>query len=183
MPASRIAKAVRLFALLAGAAVLALAVHAAPAAAAKPCWKKVVEDWFDNEKIDRRYPISCYRTALKNLPEDVKDYTSIGDDINAAMLAAQRSRPSRTLQVAGGNGGDSSGDTRMGPSDPKTSDPTVGPNRSFYKKAIDSIGPSKADSVPIPLIILAALGGTLLAAAAAMLAVKKLRGRGLFPFR
>jgi hypothetical protein len=180
MPTSRVAKAVRIFALLAGAAVLALAVHPAPAAAAKPCWKRVIEDWFDNEKIDKRYPISCYRAALSNLPEDIKDYTSIGDDINAAMLAAQRSGPSRTLQVAGGNGGgDSSGDTRMGPSDPKTSDPTGGPDSSLYKKAIDKIGPSKADSVPIPLIILAALGGALLLAAGGTLAAKKIRARRL----
>lgn len=174
-----IAKALRLFAVLAGALVLVLAAQAAPAAAAKPCWKKVVEDWFDNEKIDKRYSISCYRAALKNLPEDVKDYTSIGDDINAAILAAERNRSSnRTLQVAGGNGGDSSGDTRMGgPRDPKTTDPTVGPDRSFYKKAIDKIGPAKADSLPIPLIILAALGGALLLAAGATLIAKKIRAR------
>jgi hypothetical protein len=179
MQTPRVAKVIRIFALLAGVGVLALGVTAAPASAGKPCWKKVIDDWYDNEQIDRRYPISCYREALKNLPEDVRDYTSIGDDISAAMLSAQRGNTTRQLQVAGGNGGDSGNDTRIGPSDPKTSDPTVGPKDSLYKSAIDKIGPNKADSLPIPLLILAALGGALLLAAGGTLAAKRIRARRL----
>ena len=58
------------------------------AAAATPCWKAVINDWYDNSRIDGTYPISCYRQALKHLPEDVQDYTSLPDDIRAAMQAA-----------------------------------------------------------------------------------------------
>ena len=64
--------------------VLAAVALAAPAQAA-PCWEAVIEDWFDNSRVDNRYPIHCYREALKNLPEDMRAYSSAPEDIARAM--------------------------------------------------------------------------------------------------
>ena len=71
-------------------AVLVTVVLLAPgrAAAATPCWKQIVTDWSVDGSIDKTYTVSCYRAALNNLPEDVRDYTSLGDDIQSAIQAA-----------------------------------------------------------------------------------------------
>ena len=44
---------------------------AGTAEAAQPCWKKLVNDWYDG-RIDGTYPVKCYQAALDNLPEDVR---------------------------------------------------------------------------------------------------------------
>ena len=67
------------------------------ASAATPCWQTVINDWYDNGRIDGTYPVSCYRQALKHLPEDVQDYTSLPDDIRAAMQAALASKTGFSL--------------------------------------------------------------------------------------
>src|SRR5207248_10730267 len=76
--------------LLAGLVLLAVGVGSASAgsaAAAKgkpPCWKTLINDWYDG-RIDGTYPIHCYRDALKNLPADVETYSSARDDIKQAL--------------------------------------------------------------------------------------------------
>jgi hypothetical protein len=66
-----------------------------------PCWKLLVNDWYDG-RIDKVYPIGCYREALKHLPTDIRQYSSAYDDINRALAAriastsvatAKRQRP------------------------------------------------------------------------------------------
>ena len=79
----------RLVVLTAAVATLVVAVGAAPASAAVPCWKRLLNDWYDG-RIDNAYPVSCYRAAIRNLPEDVKAYSSAREDINRALLAAIR---------------------------------------------------------------------------------------------
>ena len=62
-------------------------VDAFQAAAAKgttPCWKTLINDWYDG-RIDGTYPIHCYRDALKHLPTDVETYSSARDDIKQAL--------------------------------------------------------------------------------------------------
>ena len=63
-------------------AVVALAP--ATASAQEPCWEALVADWSDGA-ISNLYPIGCYRQALKNMPEDVRLYSSASDDINRAL--------------------------------------------------------------------------------------------------
>ena len=63
-------------------AVVALAP--ATASAKEECWETLVADWSDGA-ISNLYPISCYRQALKNMPEDVRLYSSASDDINRAL--------------------------------------------------------------------------------------------------
>ena len=69
-----------------------LAMTAARATAAVPCWERVIADWSDNGRVDRTYPLICYREAVKRLPEDLRAYSSAGDEIDRA-LAARRMRP------------------------------------------------------------------------------------------
>jgi hypothetical protein len=152
---------------IAAAVVVALPARAS---AATPCWKAVINDWYDNGRIDNTYPIHCYREALSRLPEDVLDYTSLADDISAAMQAALHQEGARTPQAAGG-------DTAGGSSGERARHIQAQPSKALFRSAIDKLGPRKADSVPLPLIVLAALGGLLLSAAAAGTARRKLRAR------
>ncbi len=71
-----------------GSALLALlgaaAIAPSTASAKEPCWRTLVDDWSDGA-ISNLYPISCYRQALANMPEDVRLYSSASDDINRAL--------------------------------------------------------------------------------------------------
>ena len=44
----------------------------------------LVDDWADGA-ISNLYPISCYRQALQNMPEDVRLYSNASDEINRAL--------------------------------------------------------------------------------------------------
>jgi hypothetical protein len=151
-------------AFVAGTLLLALP---GTAAAKTPCWKQVLNDWSNGRTIGV-YPLHCYRDAIKNLPEDLRDYSAAADDIQAALQAQIAKRTGRTLQTNGGGAsthkGGKSGDSAAG-----------GAPQSAYRKTIDSLGTSNADSVPIPLLVLASVGGLLLALAAAMTTTKRIR--------
>jgi hypothetical protein len=146
------------------AAGLLVAGLAPGTAAAKiPCWQQVLNDWSNGRAIGV-YPLHCYRDAIKNLPEDLRDYSSAADDIQAALQAQIGKRTNRSIQSNGlpssGKGGKDSADA---------------PPASAYRRAIDNLGTSNADSLPIPLLVLASLGGFLLALAAAMTTAKRIR--------
>ena len=85
------------------ALVVAIAALAAPTAAARPCGDAVVADWADG-RIDGRYAPSCYGKALESLPEDVLAYSTAADDISRALQARIRatraSRPPRSDAAA-----------------------------------------------------------------------------------
>ena len=148
-----------LVALAAGLLLLALP---GTAAAKTPCWKQVLNDWSNSRAIGV-YPLHCYRDAIRNLPEDLRDYSSAADDIQAALQAQIGKRTGRSLQ------GLDTSSTKNGQS------VKGGPPRSVYRRAVDNLGTSNADSLPIPLLVLASLGGLLLALAAAMTTTKRIR--------
>jgi hypothetical protein len=164
--------------LIAIVAGLALAVFVpARATAATPCWKKVLNDWSKGRAIGI-YPLHCYRDAIKNLPEDVRDYSNAADQINAALQAQIAHREERTTQGinpsagAGGGGGGGSNSTGEGGTRSATGDD---PPPSAYRRAIDNLGTSNADAVPVPLLVLASLGAALLVLAAGLTVTKRLR--------
>src|ERR671927_202937 len=82
-------------ALLASAAalvVLATCCAGTATASSKPaCWTVVVSDWYADGRVDGTYPTACYEQAIQHLPGDVKAYADAADEIQRAMLAAQRS--------------------------------------------------------------------------------------------
>jgi hypothetical protein len=167
---------VALFVLVGGG----VAVPSARAAAtAKPCWERVLDDWLDNETIDGMYSPSCYRAALGHVPEDLRDYSDIDAAISAALQDALRrsharvTRASATRQRSGGSG--SGGGTTTDANTGTTAYGTdrslqVLPRRSIYRRAVDELGGTTADSLPIPLLVLAGLGSALLVLAIALAA-------------
>jgi hypothetical protein len=101
-------------------AALVLLVPAAltpsTASAEDQCWQELVEDWSDGA-ISNLYPIRCYRQALRNMPEDVRLYSSASDDINRALTrrvvsrsvaGADTAAAPRPVAVAAVTGDDSS---------------------------------------------------------------------------
>jgi len=161
-------------ALSAFAGVLAALTLAGPAAASTPCWKTLNNDWYDG-RIDRVYPVACYRQALEHMPEDIAQYSSLRDDINRALAAA----------IAGGgdgtnNGTPSAGTFYGGPtSGSETTAASAGrkDGSAPVKQALNSIGPGSADSVPIPLIVLGALAIVLLALGSAGFVARRMQTR------
>ena len=93
----------------------------APAgSAAEPCWRVLVDDWADGA-ISNLYPISCYRQALQNMPEDVRLYSNASDDINRALAGRAVTR-----SVAGGvKGGGQPATAAVVPPDDRSGAPLI----------------------------------------------------------
>jgi hypothetical protein len=172
-----------LLVLVAGLAAAA-ALPSSAAAAGKPCWERVIDDWLDNGTIDKQYKAACYQQALKHVPEDLRDYSNITDAISAALSASLRGDGNGNGNGNGspsGGGGSSSG---SGSSDAgKSRVPQAVPAQSIYDKGIHSLGTTKASSIPIPLLVLAALGALLLVSAGGLAASKRLKARRPAPPR
>lgn len=151
--------------------LLAVSVPSQAAAKGKPCWERVIDDWVDNGTIDKHYKTACLQAALKNVPEDLRDYSNLPDAINAALQAS--------LRGGGGGGQGGGGDNGSGGSDSgpagKNRQLQGGPSPSYYRRAIDNLGTTSADSVPIPLLVLAGLGGALLLTAGGLVAARRIR--------
>jgi hypothetical protein len=142
--------------------MLALAFSAAPASAATPCWKQVLNEWTANPSgyVSGDYPLHCYGDAISHVPEDLAQYTGVIEDIQSARQRAARG--TRTLQAR----------------TPQRAEPTSNdPRGGVYNSAIDKLGPTNSDSLPLPLLILAGLAAIMVAAGAAGLATRHLRAR------
>ena len=153
-------------ALFAGVALL-LAMPG-QASAAKPCWERVINDWLNDGRIDGTYSVKCYQQALKNVHEDMRDYSNVTDVIQAAMQNAL-STPGKTGSGSGPGGSPGNGTQS---NKPRT---TQGVPPSLYRQAINSLGTTKAESLPIPLLVLAGLGSLLLLTAGGLAGAKRYR--------
>lgn len=159
-------------ALLAVMAACFLALMLPGTAAAESCAQRVIDDWSKHGRLTQTYPPSCLRAALRAVPEDLRDYSSITDDINAALQSGLG---------RGRHGGSGSGSTGSASGSGSADDRTArrlqlaAPPQSLYRQAIDNLGTSNAHSLPVPLLVLASLGGLLLASAAALAATKRVR--------
>lgn len=170
------ATTIAFLALLAGL----MAATASPAAAATPCWKRVINQWLNNQPINTHYKPQCYQQALKHVPEDLRDYSDITDAISIALQDALRGDKSGGANSGGGtqsSGGTSSNGNDTSNADGKPRRLQSVPDRSYYRRAIDNLGTTSADSLPIPLLVLAGLGTALLLSAAGLAAHKRLKAR------
>ena len=61
--------------------------------AAPPCWERVIADWSDNGRVDRSYPLACYREAVKHMPEDLRAYSTAPAAIDRALTERRADRP------------------------------------------------------------------------------------------
>jgi hypothetical protein len=194
----------KLAAAFAVVAVALLAGLARPAAAATPCWKTLLTDWYDG-RIDGTYPIHCYSDALKHLPADVQTYSSAHDDILRALQSAEarlkknghKTGPltpvpppsnggatTTTSAPAGGgsSGGGSDGGTDAGGGNGGQATSTVGhkPAKGLAGVA-DKLNPSSPSSFPVPLLVLGGLAILLVAAGGIGLVAKRLQDRRAQP--
>jgi hypothetical protein len=92
------------FALLTFALVVLGAATSGTAVAKSSCSSRLIADWQDG-RIDRTYPVPCYRQALARLPEDVRVYSTATSDITRALHARLASSKRSTAATAGGGGG------------------------------------------------------------------------------
>jgi hypothetical protein len=165
-----------LLALVAGLAA-ALVTPSPASAAGKPCWERVIDDWLDNGTIDGTYKASCYQQALKHVPEDLRDYSNITDAIQAALNGSLHGGGTGTGSGTG-DGSSTGNGSGNGNSDSGPNRETQGvPGQSYYTKGINSLGTTKASSIPIPLLVLAGLGALLLVSAAGLAAQKRIKAR------
>jgi hypothetical protein len=160
-------------------AVAALA--ATPAQAAKkPCWEQVIDDWLDNGRIDGVYASRCLEDARRHLPEDIRAYSDIEEKIDAAIVDS-----SRRTQGRGSGGAPTTPSVRPNLTQAEGDEitRTAGRERDEdgpLEKALNPTATS-ADTIPLPLIILAAFALLLLAAGAAGFVQRKLQARKVPP--
>jgi hypothetical protein len=159
---TRTASALAALLTLAVAILVALSLSGS-AAAATPCGKKILADWYDNGRIDKLYPLHCYEEAVDAIPKDIEDYVDARDVIERALQAAVGghlapggkdptpgdSNGKGGRGIDGGSPGGTAGDGDDGPGGPTAAPP------------VDTSNPS---SVPIPLVVLGGMSLALLAA-------------------
>jgi len=155
------------------------AAASAPAAsqqATNQCWKDVVNDWLRNQpNLKGTYAIPCYTQAIQHLNSypDLRGYSSAADDIQRALFAV--------IHQEGRGGGGSPPPSTPGPTNPTTGGGTSAPHKSLWTRLTDRLAPGNAQSVPLPLIVLAGLAILLLLAAAATWFARRLQTRRVTP--
>ena len=150
--------------------LLASLVALVPAtASAATCWKELVNDYWADNRVDRTYPISCYREAMEKLPTDVQEYSDAQDDLRRALLAAIRDE-----RDSGGSDFD----------EDQSAAPVSGPDDSgggdgFFAQVLEKLGPKNADSIPVPLLVLGSIALLLMGAAGVSYLARYLQARRL----
>jgi hypothetical protein len=155
---------------------------AAPAASQTPtnkCWLDVINDWADNNQVDKIYAIPCYTQAIQHLSAypDIAGYSSAADDIHRAMLAVIHEEGRGGPPSIGGGGGPTG--TPLGPTD-NTTPPGSG-HRSLLQSLTDRLSPGNAQSIPLPLLVLAGLAILLLLAAGGTWFARRMQTRRVTP--
>ena len=150
------------------AAVLGMAALASDASAANagtPCWRQVINEWVKTDHVSSTYPLHCYNDAIAHVPNDLRQYSSIEEDILAARQQAAR-LPNKNRRLFGRD---------------QPNQATAGPKNGLYNQAVDSLSPNNADSMPLPLLILAGLSLILIAAGGAGLVTRRVKARRVPP--
>jgi hypothetical protein len=174
-------------ALTVAAALAALLVLAGPAAAAKSCGRAVIDDWYEDGRVDGTYALHCYDDAIEGLPRDVRDYSSAKEDIQRALQARMRNEPAPPART------DPSPDTSDPAGDPDDPDAPAGEDPPTDTSGTPGAGPTDGDdgdleaaptaeadsasSVPIPLLILAGLALLLVAGGTAGYLIRRYQAR------
>jgi len=166
------------------AALVASAGSASAAGSASygNCAGAVISDWLQNEpKVVGHYPIHCYREAISQLNSypDVKDYSNAVDDIGRAErqeILYQKALPAGAPSTTTNEGG-----TPAAPGGNDNGNGNGDGGKSIITKVFDKVGPGNAQSIPVPLLVLAGLALLLLLAAAGTWIAKRIQARKLAP--
>jgi hypothetical protein len=164
----------RLILVALAAAVSLLAASPSVAYAGTPCAKRVISDWTKDGQINGNYSQHCLRQAYRSVPPDLADYSSILDDITAAMIGS-----GTTTQNGPNNRGGSGGPTatsgpgsKLTPKEAKKQAESAVPHAGTSQSIPDS-----SRSLPLPLLILGAVALAALLAAASPPLIQRLRTR------
>jgi len=175
--------------LIAPTAVAWLAVCApfASAGSLDACAQRVIRDWYTGGRVDKLYPLGCYRAAIRALPNDVLEYSNADEDIARALAFARRAREDdveptapppapeqpRSEEEPAGQPPAATTTPEPPPSSsarPVPTPPLAKPNEPPTSGAEHAAAGPEPDQVsaalPYPVIVLAALAGTLLATGA-----------------
>ena len=149
----------------------ALGVGKAEARSSSVCSKALIHDWYVDGRVDKTYPVHCYREALKEIPEDQLIYGTLRDDLNRALQATIRKHngnvgPNTPVPPLGGGGGPFPPGGGGG-----------GKGGGFFHWLADKLGPSTADTIPIPLLVLGGLALMLMLAAAVSFFARRVQAR------
>jgi hypothetical protein len=163
--------------LVAALAVVAALGSAQPAQARSmsSCSKALIHDWLVDGRVDKTYAVHCYREALKGVPEDQVVYGSLRQDLTRALQSAIRqhgghvTRDTLVVPIGGSSSGGGNGDGSGGAG-------ATG-NGGLIHWLAHTLGPNTADSIPVPLLILAGLAFALMAAAAVSLIARRMQAR------
>jgi hypothetical protein len=162
------------------AALAVLAATPSVAAAGTPCWKKVDQDYSADGQITGHYSRTCLRQALKNTPEDLRDYSPILDEISALLDGSGGN------QGGNGDGSNPSGtgaNATMHPAETAAEKAQAAKERTRKaNQAVPAAGtkesiPDTSRSIPLPLLLLAAIGLAAALAAASPPLIRRFRGR------
>ena len=159
--------------------LVALAVPG-KAEAQRPCWKDLVDDYWADFRVDKVYPVSCYREAMESLPRDVGEYSDAQDDLRRALLAAIQDQRASGGFRNGGSKGEEGEEGEEGEGQGEVLAPPGGDDdepKGFFAEVLDKIGPKNADSVPVPLLVLGGIAILLLGAAGASSGARWLQER------
>ena len=193
MTRTRITRTTKLL-LVAAASAAALCVtspaSASPAATLKAtntCWLLVINDWLHHGQVEGTYALPCYTQAIQHLQgyPDISQYSSAIEDIHRAELAAINHRNDGPPSSGPGGGNNSSIGPIGGGSGPSDggNGPTAGGgggatgNTSLFHDLAKTLGPSNAQSVPLPLLVLGGLAVLLLLTAAATWITRRYQSR------
>jgi hypothetical protein len=171
-----IATVVALLALVGFAAAPPASASSAASTKAKGCAAAVVNDWYTHKdrKVHGHYPLHCYQDALDSLGSDVGDYTNAREAISAAA-AAEALRCKSDCGPTNSSGG--TGTKKLKPGEKWIEYRNTYDFRGGAETPIDAVpvSSSSPSSVPLPLIVLAALAGVLLLAGAGSYVARRLK--------
>jgi cobalamin biosynthesis Mg chelatase CobN len=161
--------------------LVALALPAGASAAL--CRNKIYNDWLADGKVASTYTHVCYVDALHHIPQDANVYSSLREDITAAMRANARRAEGKAAPSQVGHGFT----THNVLASSNTSQPTTPPDSSASSSSHDpAVGEKTAggatlasskSGAPVPVLVLGGLALALLAAGAVGAGVKHSRSR------
>ncbi len=170
-----------LAALVSVLAIAALTTTAPALAKSRSCARQIVNDWYGNGRVDKIYPLHCYREAIKSLGPDIVTYSNAKEAIQRALAAAALGKPD-----PGGPSGLTTLDSGL--TLPRGLKP-VGIRNTSEKITEFAVPPTALipptpptrtagpSSVPIPLLVLAGLAILLLAAGGVGYVARRIQSR------
>jgi hypothetical protein len=158
------------------ATLLAVVLPATANAAGSPCRNKVFNDWYPDGKIASTYPVGCYRDALKHIHTDADVYSSLRDDIRAAMRASIRRSQGLPAPQHVGHGPAALGAGRVKGTLQAISKTASGNTTTPHDPAPTGVV-ATTTGAPLPILVLGGLALALAAAGAIGLGVRHARGR------